>query len=46
MTQTIVFDSVIEKAHKMASTITKPMNGLHLVMHHEKDLHYLHLHNV
>lgn len=32
MTQTMmVFTSVIENAHKMASSITKPMNHLHLL---------------
>ena len=41
MTQTMVFNSVIEKAHKVASTTTKPMNDLHPVVHHEKNLHYL-----
>ena len=38
MIQTMVFNSVIERAHKMASSVTKPMNHFHSVMYHEKDL--------
>ena len=41
MIQTMVFNLVIERAHKMASSVTKPMNHFHSVMCHEKDLYYL-----
>ena len=31
---------MIQRAHKMASSVTKPMNHFHSVMYHEKDLYY------